>query len=307
MQKSVEELIRDRISRLTGKEFQQLVWDILICHYPSLQTPKMLHDLGSDGHDFTNRIFFAVYAPERYNPSETCNKISNPEYKKKKDMGDYEKFTDQWSLTGQFDRWYFITKENLTGKPLKAIAELNNNGDGIVKMNIGLENLVQFALGLEEKDLQRIFNLPSKQSISSEVETIMDLICYISANSELTPEGFKNNVPDPDKKLKRFAKYCSQIKREIINSWMYAKAQKEAENVLGVDVITIGKIVGYLNEMSTRFLDENANDPMIALNKLTDFLESELGKNNKEYSHTAIRYYLIAEIPKCNVFPNDNS
>ena len=29
-------------------------------------------------------------------------------------------------------------------------------------------------------------------------------------------------------------------------------------------------------------------------------------KNGKKYDYNAIRYYLIAEIPKCNVFPNED-
>ena len=48
MSNSIEERVRDRISRYSGKQFQQLVWDILICHYPNIQLPKMYHDLGSD-------------------------------------------------------------------------------------------------------------------------------------------------------------------------------------------------------------------------------------------------------------------
>lgn len=305
MSKSTEEIIRDRIARFTGKQFQQLVWDILICHYPNLQTPKMLQDLGSDGHDFKERTFYAVYAPESYNPSLTVKKITNQA--NKNDPGDYEKFAKEWLPTKQFDKWFFVTSENLTGKPLQLIASLNNNGDGIIKENIGLEKLVKLALDLKTDDINRIFNLdiPAQGSIATEVETIMDLICYISDNNELTKEGFKNSIPDPDKKLERFSDYCIQLKREIVNSWMYSTAQKEAENVIGLDKIMIGKIVGFLEEISLRFLGENGGDPMLALNKLTDYFEDALKKANKHYDHNAIRYYLIAEIPKCNVFPND--
>ena len=59
--KSLEEIIRDRIYRLNGKQAQQLAWDILIQHYPDLQTPKMQHDLGNDGYSLEGKIFFACY------------------------------------------------------------------------------------------------------------------------------------------------------------------------------------------------------------------------------------------------------
>ena len=67
----------------------------------------------------------------------------------------------------------------------------------------------------------------------------------------------------------------------------------------------IGKIVGFLKQISLRFLSENDNNPMLALNKLTDYFETALKQSTKHYDHNAIRYYLIAEIPRCNVFPNE--
>ena len=308
MTKSTEEIIRDRIARKSGKDFQQLFWDILICHHPRLQTPKMLRDLGSDGHDLEKKEFFAVYTPEsfEYDNKKTINKINE----------DYDKFSKEWIKTGSFEKWSFVTKRNLKGAPLQEIAKLHNNGDGIAKANLGLENIVKLALDLKKKNQKRIFNLPTGKMVlkymntdkfqSTEVETIMDLIYYISNNAELTEKGFKNTMPDPDKKLERFAKHCEQIKNEIINSALYATAQKEAEKAIGLDKIMIVKIVVFLKQISLRFLRENDNDPMISLDKLTDYFESALRNTDKNFDHNAIRYYLIAEIPKCNVFPNEN-
>jgi len=311
----------------SGKQFQQLVWDILVCHYPNIVLPKMLHDFGSDGHDFSSKMFFAVYAPDslNYDNKATLKKISNPNPSKSEESGDYEKFANNWLQKFKFTKWVFITSDNLMGLPSQKIAELNSNGDDVNKEQWGLEKIVKLSLDLSEKNLNRIFDLNSApiqniknqfngnltivepqnlKSNPNEVETIMDLICYISDNNELTEEGFKNTLPDPDKKLERFRDYCSQLKREIMNSWMYSTAQKEAENAVGLDKIMIGKIVGFLEETSLRFLAENSNNPMEALNKLTDYLENALKQTNKHYDHNAIRYYLIAEIPKCNVFPN---
>ena len=135
MSKSIEEQIRDRLARLSGKPFQQLVWDILICHYPSLQTPRMLHDLGSDGHDFTEKTFFSVYAPEtsNYDAKLTAKKISNPTPSKSEDLGDYEKFVKNWKAKFAFEKWIFVTKDNLIGSSEQVIASLNSNSDCVKK------------------------------------------------------------------------------------------------------------------------------------------------------------------------------
>lgn len=323
----------------SGKQFQQLVWDILACHYPNIVLPKMLHDFGSDGHDFDSKTFFAVYAPDssRYENKATMKKISNPTPKKSEELGDYEKFTSKWLPKFKFEKWVFITSDNLMGLPNQKIAELNSNKDGVIKEPWGLEKLVKLSFNLNKKDCDRIFDLSNTinqtiqnqfngytangdvyqagqmyinelqvtENASQQVKTIMDLICYISENVELTEEGFKNVVPDPDKKLERFSEYCEQIKKEISNSAMYATAQLEAINAIGLDKIMIGKIVIFLKYLSLRYLRENQNRPMIALDKMTDYFEDVLKKSKKHYDQMAIRYYLISQIPKCNVFPND--
>lgn len=332
MTNSIEEQIRDRISRKSGKEFQQLVWDILICYYPNIQLPKMLRDYGSDGHDFDSKTFFAVYAPEHtYKVDETTHKISNPGTK---NIGDYEKFSNTWIATKRFSKWVFITKENLTGKPLLKIAELNNNGDGVRKENMGLDNLVKLSLDLKQTDRDRIYNLASSNKINienlngnlysaekilinsdtnfnkpGEVETIMDLIDYISNNNELKESDFDNVIPDPDKKIyTRFKDYCKAIESEIQNYPFHVNALKAAEGSVGLDQIRVAKVRGYLKQMSRRFLRECGNDPIKALDKFTDYLEKTLMRSNKHnaYDHGAIRYYLISEIPKCNMFPNED-
>ena len=150
-----------------------------------------------------------------------------------------------------------------------------------------------------------IFN-GAQTSQAKDTETIMALITYISTNTELKNEDLESIMPDPEEKIfKRFSEYCDVIKSEIVESAMYATAQKEAENAMGLDKITIGKITAYLKRESRRMLRENNNDPMRSLDKLTDYFE-EILKQEKDscFERNAIRYYLIGEIPKCNVFPN---
>lgn len=91
-------------------------------------------------------------------------------------------------------------------------------------------------------------------------------------------EGDLDDVmPDPDEKIyHRFVNYCTEIKNEIVESAIYANAQKEAEQAVGLDKIKIGKIIAYLKRESRRMLRENNNNPMTALDKLTDYFENIL-------------------------------
>lgn len=307
-----EKIIRNRLNGLSGKEFQQKLWDILCCYYSDFQCVKKQNDLGSDGHSIKEKIFFAVYAIEpgsKYDNSQTIKKISNPNPLKKEELGDYEKFLKNWKDTNNFNTWVFVTKDSLMGRPHKKLSELNSNGDGIVKINWCIDNIIAACSKLDNKDIKRIFELDNLNldSKPEEVETIMNLICYISENAELLESSELNDMPDPDKKLKRFANYCNQIKKEIVDgAVMYAVALQEAENAIGSDKISTGKKVLYLKAMSRRFLRENNDDPMVSLDKMTDFFNEEISKSGRKYDHSAIRYYLISEIPKCNVFPNEN-
>lgn len=307
MDHGIEEIIRDRLNRLTGKPFQQIVWDILMCLYPDFIPVKMQHDLGNDGYSVKEGTFYAMYAPEtiKYDISETSKKITNNDPKK---LGDYEKFVKNWKPKFNFIKWIFVTRDNLTGKPNLKIAELNSINDGVTKEYWGLDRITQLAFKLKPDDLNRIFQTNTNdQNLGSEVETIIDLISYISQFSELENSDFENLFPDPDKKIyQRFAKYCVEIENEIKNYAFYSKAYKEAQEVIGQDSIRIAKTRGYLKRISRKMLRENNGNPINALESLTKHFENILiNQNKKKYDYNAIRYYLIGEIPKCNVFPNE--
>lgn len=310
MTKQDEEFIRDRLHRLSGKEFQQIFWDIMVCSYDDFQTPKMQNDLGNDGYTLKERTFFSVHATDsgNYDGGKTSKKMSNPSPKKGQELGDYDKFLKNWKHKNAFDVWIFVTKGELTGIPHQTLVDLEKNGDGIHKLNWGMEHIVHQCSLLSSDDRERIFGIPSASidTKCNEVVTIMDLICYIGEKAELVDSLELNGIPDPDKKLERFSDYCDQIKREIVNSAMYAVASREAEGAMGLDKVRVEQKVLYLKNLSRKFLREHDDDPMKALDGMSDFLDSELSRSGKSYCYTAIRYYLISEIPKCNVFPNED-
>ena len=68
-----------------------------------------------------------------------------------------------------------------------------------------------------------------------------------------------------------------------------------------LDIITIM----YLQDISIEILEEAKNNPVEALNKLVEFFEERLSENGKQYDRAAIKFYLVNETIKCNVFPNE--
>lgn len=148
---SLNQIIKDRILTSSGKTFQELSWQILIKVYPDLQTPKMQHDLGNDGYSTKEKTFFACYAIEgsKYNNTETIKKINN----------DYNKFYSNWKIKGLFDKWVFITKDDLMGIPHQTIVGLNSNDDGIIKELWGLPQLLDKCNNISDEDIRVIFNI----------------------------------------------------------------------------------------------------------------------------------------------------
>ena len=58
---------------------------------------------------------------------------------------------------------------------------------------------------------------------------------------------------------------------------------------------------------SVQFLEEEQDNPIAALNKLVTYFETKLSANGKKYDRSAIKFYLVNEMIKCRVFPNERS
>jgi len=149
--KQLETAIRDKIRLSSGKQFQQMFWDIMVLRCLDFQTPRMMHDKGNDGYSIMEKNFFSCYATEeiKYDNDGTVKKMTD----------DYESFCKNWISKNYFEKWVFVTKENLMGKPHQKIVDLNMLADGVAKENWGMEQVVREILCLEIKDIVRILDL----------------------------------------------------------------------------------------------------------------------------------------------------
>ncbi len=155
----------------------------------------------------------------------------------------------------------------------------------------------------EEFDSQK--DNKSEQVLVNEVETIADLIVFLSKNKILNDKTCSEE-PDPQKKIEyRFANESKFLKSQIVDLLpRYSFARNEVDEKLGLDSVKIGFIRDFLRIKSNILLTQANGDPKKALDNLTEYLSSEIGNNGKKYDYQAIRFYLLDELIKCNVFPN---
>lgn len=142
------------------------------------------------------------------------------------------------------------------------------------------------------------------RSEASEVDTIIDLIEFISLNKAVAVP--KDVVVDPDFKInRRFKEFADMITSQYSDLLLiYNKALCEIESEKGDEAQDIITRI-YLQDISVKFLEDSDNNPLKALENLTNFFNEKLSINGKKYDRAAIKFYLIDKMIKCSVFPNE--
>lgn len=141
---------------------------------------------------------------------------------------------------------------------------------------------------------------------ASEVETIMDLIEFISNHKKITSQE-RDVIVDPEYKInQRFKEFADSLITQYTSMLgVYGTALKEVETIQGSDDAQDIITMLYLQDISVQYLDMANNDPTKALNALVDFFGGKLSTNGKKYDSRAIKFFLINEMIKCSVFPNE--
>lgn len=144
-----------------------------------------------------------------------------------------------------------------------------------------------------------------KETQAGEVDTIIDLIEYISQHRKIK-KPCETEV-DPEYKIyRRFRDFADRLITEYTTLCsLYGEALGIVNETLGIDEAQEIIIMFYLQDISMQFLKEAQDDPIAALNKLVTYFEEQLSINGKKYDRSAIKFYLINEMIKCSVFPNE--
>ena len=156
-----------------------------------------------------------------------------------------------------------------------------------------------------KKELDDYTRIGSTFTVSNEVETIARVIEFLTSN-KTTSTGTWIEEPDPEKKIEhRFSEHTDFLKKEIIELLpKYAEARRQVDTTLGLDIVEYEHLRSFLRSKSDDLLSEANNNPKKALASLTDYLEGRISTTGKHYDHMAIRYLVLDELIRCNVFPN---
>lgn len=140
-----------------------------------------------------------------------------------------------------------------------------------------------------------------------ETLSIMKVIRQLSNLAKDISE-FKDSEKDMNKKLQRFStEHQLGIKKDYQNlACIYGVIYEEAIHQSALPEITTRKIAAWLSYRSREELEKNMNNPIISLANLTSEILEDLrnADSKEEYDQVAIRFYLLKELIKCNVFPN---
>lgn len=179
---------------------------------------------------------------------------------------------------------------------------------------IDVEDLIVYIRSLDIDKLKQINDYLHKelfdkydrtvQTEASEVDTIIDLIEFISTNKRVTTP--KDVVIDPEFKIhKRFKEFADSITSQYSELLVvYGNALSEIENEKGDEAQDIITRI-YLQDISVNYLNSSNNNPIEALDNLTTFFNDKLSLNGKKYDRAAIKFYLVDKMIKCSVFPNE--
>lgn len=147
----------------------------------------------------------------------------------------------------------------------------------------------------------------SKNRVSKEVATFESLILLLSNEEHpAIGSGFLEE-PDPNGKInKRFADHAALLTSEFQNLYIeYGEVLSDVRQHSELGQTKLRRLGLYLQTYSDQVLTDCYGDPKVALNQLVQSLENLIKNRIKDYDVTAIRFFLIDELIKCNVFPNE--
>lgn len=137
----------------------------------------------------------------------------------------------------------------------------------------------------------------------TEVETIMELISFLSLNKNRVIIDRAVNVDPKNKIENRFSEHSDYLKQQY--SELYAKYNGAlVEATSKIDGVEAEIISDFLKDESDIILTKENNNPKLALHSLVELFYGKLSSNGVTFDKQAIKFYLLDELIKCNVFPN---
>lgn len=143
-------------------------------------------------------------------------------------------------------------------------------------------------------------------TLAKEIQTIMSLIGYLSDESQPSAGNGFIEAPDPDGKInKRFADHSEFLTKEYQNLYIeYGEVLTDVMQQSDLGHTRIRRLGLHLMITSDSILNSCNGDARKALEELVEKYKSILSDNGIEYDESAIKFFLVDQLIRCNVFPN---
>jgi hypothetical protein len=317
---------------LVRKEYIDQITDALsiLAHKVEISTKLNLTDINIAGEDFYKDLLnlslgYKLQNINEINPNAaaidlgcTVNRIaiqvtSTSALKKTRET--VEKFIGK-EFHKEYDRLIIfnlvkVTKHNDTHVGEKGVYQLNTSDDmwdytDFARMIVGkdlelLKSVVEF--------LQEQLKISPPEPIPKEVKTVVALIDHLS-NCENEESG-SSFIEKPDPKGKIYERFSdhSDFLTEMYGKLfvIYGANLETVKDLADIGVLQIQKKSLYLQMYSDKVLSECSGDPKVALDKLTNTFTEVINGKGIDVDITAITFYLVNELIRCNVFPNIKS
>ena len=150
------------------------------------------------------------------------------------------------------------------------------------------------------------FNNDANVILSTEVQTFLALITYLSDEKQLSAGQGIIDEPDPKGKInERFSNHADFLKNEYGRLYEeYGKILEEIEIQADIGSTKIRRVGLKLSNLSDQILSKNNGNPELALNELIEHHKNLLAENLIGYDESAIKFFLLDQLIRCNVFPN---
>ena len=143
-------------------------------------------------------------------------------------------------------------------------------------------------------------------TLPNEELTVLALIEALGEESEPTGDGEFPDEADPEGKIeKRFADHADFLKTEFKDlRTLYGSLLDDILRQAALTRRQILKMQVFMKRTSDRTLTEERGDPAKALDRLTGRYGALLSDRGVGYDVSAVRFFLLDQVIKCNVFPN---
>ncbi len=148
--------------------------------------------------------------------------------------------------------------------------------------------------------------LPIAETVPSEIKTFQSLIALLSSDNHPGAGSGFIDEPDPKGKIEdRFSGHEVYLKSEFQDLYSeYGPVLADVREHADIGILRVRRLRLHLKNLSDTTLNECGGNPEDALKKLNKHFESKISQTGTDFDLSAIRFFLIDELIRCNVFPN---